>query len=93
MEVLTIKTRREYRFILALLRRGKVSRHDMDGICGAENSPEVKRGLKNKGWPIGCIKIEAMDRDGKITRPGIYFFTKTIDAKTLKMVRNWNDEK
>jgi hypothetical protein len=68
-----IKTPREYRVIKCLGQYGKVSRKDLDEICGALNSPEVIRNLRHAGWSIFCKRIKVSDRDGKVCLPGVYF--------------------
>ena len=89
MERLTIKTCSEHKFITALLCKGRVTSNKMDFLCGPANSREVKKDLKNRGWPVEYGIIEIIHRDGQTTRPGVYFLTEKISAKTLKMVRNW----
>lgn len=90
MNELFLKTPREYRFVKALLEHGLVSRHDMDGISGAENSPEVKRNLLERGWPIGCKRFTIIDRDGKTCRPGYYYLDDELLDEAVDAIEKWD---
>ena len=88
MTKLKVNTQREYRFIQALLRHGSVSRKDMDEICGAQNSPEVKRSLKDRGWPIKCQRVKMYDRDGNACYPGVYYLEERDLCKAMVAVED-----
>ncbi len=65
---------RHLRAIAALLRR-PVSRHELDGIAGAANSPDLVAELRRRGLEVPCERINFVDRDGNVCRPGVYHFT------------------
>lgn len=67
-----ITNMREYRLIEALYRHGEVSRHDLDELVGAENSPDVVFRMKSTGWELPCKRRKMIDRDGKTCMPGFY---------------------
>lgn len=70
----TVKNPRQLRALAALL-SGKKSREAMDGIIGTTNSPEVISGLRKQGLVIPCVRVPAIDRDGKKTHYGLYGLT------------------
>ena len=90
MSKLFITTPREYRFIKALLEHGLVSRRDMDGISGAANSPEIKRNLVERGWPILCKRFDLIDRDGRLCRPGYYYLDDSVVIEAVEVVEEWD---
>lgn len=86
MRTPTIKTNRQKRAIEAFVKYGAVSSHDMRGLAGALNVPELMAGLTRNGWNWICERFEMSDRDGQKCRPGIYHLTpehQKIAAKLL----------
>jgi hypothetical protein len=67
---------RQLRAITVLLRR-PVSRKDIDGIVGCSNAPELIAELRRQGLDLPCERIEFIDRDNKVCRPGVYSLTAT----------------
>lgn len=67
----------ELRALDALIKaEGKpVSRKDLDRLCGAANSPEIVRRLREKGLPIKCDMQEQVNRFGEPVRAGYYSLT------------------
>ena len=65
---------RELRAIHALL-ADDISRHDLDGVAGVTNSPELVARLRRRGLAIPCTLTDFTDRDGNKCRPGVYSFT------------------
>ena len=65
---------RHLRVIPALLARPR-RREDVDAIAGCSNSPELIAELRRRGLEVPCERIEFIDRDGCICRPGVYSFT------------------
>ncbi len=64
---------RERRLLAVLLKRGETSRHDLDGLIGAENSPDVVMRMRRKfGFDITMEKRKFADRDGQTVRIGFY---------------------
>ncbi len=69
----TIKTQRQQRAIAALVKYKKLGSAELQSICGQLNVPELIAGLRRNGWVIHCERIEVLDRDGQICRPGLYY--------------------
>jgi len=64
---------RERRLLAVLLQRGETSRHDLDGLIGAENSPDVVMRMRRKfGLDLDMEKRKFGDRDGQTVRIGFY---------------------
>ena len=73
----------ELRALDALIKaEGKpVSRKDLDRLCGAANSPEIVRRLREKGLPIKCDMQETVNRFGESVKAGYYSLTPYAMAK------------
>jgi len=69
------------RRILAALTNAPHSRHVLDGLVGAENTPQHVSVLRTCGWDIACDKIAMKDRDGKTVRPGVYRFASETERQ------------
>lgn len=65
---------RHLRVIPALLARPR-RREDVDAIAGCSNSLELIAELRRRGLEVPCERIEFIDRDGCMCRPGVYSFT------------------
>lgn len=65
---------RHLRVIAALMRRS-MPRAAVDNEAGAANGPELIAELRRRGLDIPCTRIEAIDRDGRPCRPGVYHLT------------------
>lgn len=78
---------RELRLLAALLDRGPISRHDLDAIVGAENSPDLVFRLRNAGFDLPCERCRLIDRDGETVRIGIYSLTEVDRAKARHALR------
>ena len=74
---------RELSLLAVLLQRGKTSRHDLDGLVGAENSPDVVFRLRNKGLSIPCERRAFVDRNGQTVRVGIYSLSAADRPKAI----------
>ena len=83
----TIKNLRERRLLTVLLRRAEISRHDLDGLIGAENSPDVVFRLRNKGLSIPCERRQSSDRDGQTVRIGIYSLSASDRQKAIAALK------
>lgn len=57
---------------LVALQRRPHSRRELDQVAGALNSPHVVMELRELGVVIACERRPMRDRDGVMTRPGIY---------------------
>ena len=75
---------RHLRAIAALLRR-PMPRESLDTEAGCSNGPELVAELRRRGLELPCERINFVDRDGFICRPGVYFLTTTDRRK----VRQW----
>lgn len=78
-----IENPRERRTLEVLRKFGETSRHDLDGLIGAENSPDVVFRLRSKGFDIPCERRKFTDRDGQQVRIGIYSLTPTDRQKAV----------
>ena len=75
---------RHLRAIHALMQRARF-RNDLQTITGASNTPELVAELRRRGLETPCKKVPVLDRDGVITRPGIYSF----NAPDRRKVNSW----
>ncbi|MCB2017848.1 MAG: hypothetical protein KDF54_10125 [Hydrogenophaga sp.] len=72
---------RHLRAIASLLRR-PMPRENLDSVVGCSNSPELVAELRRRGLEVPCRRINFVDRDGFICRPGVYFLT-ALDRRKL----------
>jgi hypothetical protein len=72
---------RHLRAIAALLRR-PMPRENLDTEAGCSNGPELVAELRRRGLEVPCHRINFIDRDGFICRPGVYLLT---DADRRKL--------
>ena len=75
---------RHLRAIHALMQRARL-RNDLQTITGASNTPELVAELRRRGLETPCEKVPVLDRDGVVTRPGIYSF----NAPDRRKVNSW----
>lgn len=79
---------RHLRAIQALLTR-PIPREQLDQIAGCSNGPELIAELRRRGlhkeYHLRCDRINFIDRDGKVCRPGVYSFT----DKGRRMIYAW----
>ena len=75
---------RHLRVIISALVRSR-KREEIDRIAGASNGPELIAELRRRGLEFPCDRVPAIDRDGYLTRPGVYHLT---DADRRK-VTTW----
>ena len=64
---------RQLRAIAALLRR-PTPRAQLDDIVGCSNAPELVAELRRRGLDVPCERINFLDRDGRLCKPGVYSF-------------------
>ncbi len=75
---------RERRLLAVLLQRGETSRHDLDGLIGAENSPDVVMRMRRKfGLDLDMEKRKFADRDGQTVRIGFYSLSAADRPKAI----------
>lgn len=65
---------RHLRVIAALLRRSMLREH-IDAEAGCANGPDLIADLRRRGLEVPCVRIEAVDRDGRTCKPGVYHLT------------------
>jgi hypothetical protein len=62
---------RARRLLAALLHRPR-SRLEAGTVAGAVNLPDLVCRLRGLGFDLPCERIEVLDRDGVVCRPGVY---------------------
>jgi hypothetical protein len=65
---------RYLRAIAELLRR-PIPRESLDRAVGCSNGPDLIAGLRRLGLEAPCERIEFIDRDNQVCRPGVYSLT------------------
>jgi hypothetical protein len=60
---------------LGALMRGPLTRNMLDEVSGAANSPDMVQELRRRGLAIPCKRVDALDRDGRPCKPGVYHLT------------------
>jgi hypothetical protein len=70
--------------VIPALQRSQQPRQALDAIAGCTNSPELVAELRRRGLEIPCRRIDAIDRDGRPCKPGVYRLT---DADRRKLAR------
>ena len=61
--------------VLALLLQRPAKREELDRAAGCSNGPELVAELRRRGLEVPCQRVEALDRDGRRCKPGIYSLT------------------
>ena len=77
---------RHIRAIDALMKKPR-HRKQLDAIAGCSNTPELIAELRRRGLGIPCERITVLDRDGKLSRPGIYYILND-DRRKIIVWRN-----
>ena len=75
--------------VLNRLMQGPLTREQVDAIAGWSNGPELMRSLKNRGLVWVCERVQTVNRDGRVTRRGLYHITDVGRAQ----VRRWMFER
>jgi len=75
---------RHLRVIAAALRRS-LPREQVDREAGCSNGPELIAELRRRGLEFPCVRIEAIDRDGRPCKPGVYNLT----GKDRRIIYRW----
>jgi len=78
---------RHLRVIAAALRRS-LPREHVDREAGCSNGPELIAELRRRGLEFPCVRIEAIDRDGRPCKPGVYNLTGNDRRILSKWLRN-----
>lgn len=71
---------RHLRAIASLLCR-PMPRESLDSAVGCSNAPELVAELRRRGLEVPCKRINFVDRDGYVCRPGVYFLTQADRRK------------
>lgn len=70
--------------VLSALQKRSLPRKTLDEVAGASNGPELVAELRRRGLEIPCLRIEALDRDGRPCKPGVYYLT-AADRRKLNV--------
>ncbi len=70
---------------LALLLQRPAKREEIDSRAGCSNAPELVAELRRRGLEVPCERVPALDRDGRLCRPGVYHLT----ASDRRKVARW----
>ena len=73
--------------VLALLLQRPARREEVDRAAGARNGPDLIAELRRRGLDLPCERVEALDRDGRPCRPGIYRTTPADRRKVSAWLR------
>lgn len=73
--------------VLGLLLQRPARREEVDRTAGASNGPELIAELRRRGLELPCERVEALDRDGRPCRPGIYSLTAGDRRKVFAWLR------
>ena len=83
-----IDSPRELRTLEVLLKHREISRHDLDHLIGAENSPDVVMRMRRKyGFDIDMEKRPFTDRDGCKVRIGWYSLSPADRPKVIASLK------
>ena len=70
---------------LALLLQRPAKREELDRAAGCSNGPELVAELRRRGLELPCERVDAIDRDGRHCKPGIYSLT----SKDRRRINAW----
>jgi hypothetical protein len=86
-----IKTPRQYRLLKELATGVRLGVMNIERIAGVTHASALKRDLIDIGWPIGREIISVVDRDGKKTRPSLFYLPdKEWQNKARTACVRWN---
>lgn len=71
--------------VLALLLQRPAKREELDRAAGCSNGPELVAELRRRGLELPCERVDAIDRDGRHCKPGIYSLT----SKDRRRINAW----
>ena len=78
---------RHMRALHSLLTR-PMPRKSLDSAVGCSNGPELVAELRRRGLELPCTRVEALDRDGRPCKPGVYHLTTTDRRKVNRWLAN-----
>ena len=70
---------------LALLLQRPAKREELDRAAGCSNGPELVAELRRRGLELPCERVDAIDRDGRRCKPGIYSLT----SRDRRIIGGW----
>lgn len=70
---------------LALLLQRPAKREELDRAAGCSNGPELVAELRRRGLELPCERVDAIDRDGRHCKPGIY----SLSNKDRRRINAW----
>lgn len=70
---------------LALLLQRPAKREELDRAAGCSNGPELVAELRRRGLELPCERVDAIDRDGRHCKPGIYSLT----SRDRRIIGGW----
>ena len=73
---------------LALLLQRPARREEIDRAAGCSNAPDLIGELRRRGLELPCERVEALDRDGRPCRPGVYHATVADRRKVSAWLRH-----
>jgi len=78
---------RHLRILARLMRAagGDVRRETVDRVAGVSNGPELVAELRRRGLHLPCDRIDAIDRDGRPCKPGVYWLT----SEDFRKLNDW----
>ena len=74
--------------VLALLLQRPARREEIDRAAGCSNAPDLIGELRRRGLELPCERVEALDRDGRPCRPGVYHATAADRLKVSAWLRH-----
>ena len=72
---------------LALLLQRPARREEIDRAAGCSNAPDLIAELRRRGLELPCERVEAIDRDGRACKPGVYHATPADRRKVHAWLR------
>ncbi len=79
---------RAERTLIALFRRRKLTREQVDRVSGSSNGPDVVVRIRRRlNLEIPCRPRHHIDRDGRTVQPGEYSLTDEDRAKCVRLLQ------
>ena len=66
---------RHIRVGMALLAHRGLWHHEVDSLAGCANGPDLMASIGHKNTHWTCTRLERVDRDGRLCKPGFYELT------------------
>ncbi|WP_227871519.1 hypothetical protein [Novimethylophilus kurashikiensis] len=62
-------------------------REHLDHVAGCSNGPELVAELRRRGLNLPCTRIDAIDRDGRPCKPGVYHLSNSDRRKIAEWLK------